>query len=158
MNTYTGDIGLLQGKMGFAIMFFMYGRYHNNDIYISFGEDILDEVISGISSQTPYNFSSGLAGIAWGIEFLTHQNFIDCNTNEVCEEIDRDIIKIDIRRMTDKSMETGLEGILLYVLARIKGSMLQDRSHPFDKLYLEDIYNTIININLMKLLPPYVYL
>lgn len=126
----------------------MYGRYYDNKIYLSFAEDILDEIILGINIDTPYNFSKGLTGIAWGIEFLSQHKFVDCDTNEVCEEIDHRIMESNIQSMEDKSIETGFEGILLYVLARIKGCMLHERKPPFTEDYLKEIYDFILKINI----------
>jgi glycosyltransferase len=50
----------------------------------------------------------------------------------------------DIRRITNLSLETGLTGLLHYILTHIKGAIQRNDSTPFDPIYLTDLY-TITN-------------
>ena len=43
-------------------------------------------------------------------------------------------------------MDTGLEGVLTYVLAHIKGVMSQHSESPFDETYLGDLYRAVTTI------------
>lgn len=43
----------------------------------------------------------------------------------------------DVRRISDETLSSGLEGVFLYVLTRSMGNLL---GTPFDKIYLEDLY------------------
>jgi len=50
---------------------------------------------------------------------------------------------LNMRRITDLSIESGLEGFLHYILMRLEGVKMRDESCPFDDLYLKDIYNRL---------------
>lgn len=52
----------------------------------------------------------------------------------------------DPRRITDLSLETGLEGLLHYVLAHLHGAIQKGSSLPFDDSYLADLYSSVRSI------------
>ena len=60
------------------------------------------------------------------------------NTYEILRNIDEKVMERDTRRITDKSLASGIEGIFLYVLVRLT-------THPldilFDKNYLNELYD-----------------
>lgn len=137
------DIGLLTGKMGISIAFYEMSRREENDVYSDYAGDLLDQVFDEISIATPIDFSTGLSGIGWGIEYLIQNKFIEGDSLEACEDIDNKLISIDPRRINDFSLEKGLYGILHYVLMHCKGCKVQKNRLPFDKLYFEDLYYKI---------------
>ena len=55
-------------------------------------------------------------------------------------------METDPRRLTDYTLEKGLGGILLYVLAHSKVVFSQHKQLPFDACYLHDLYTACINI------------
>ena len=57
----------------------------------------------------------------------------------------------DPRRIDDLSLETGLEGLLHYILAHLQGAIIKNTSLPFDNTYLNDLYTTICTISSYKL-------
>lgn len=133
------DVGLFNGKIGLVIFFFHYAKYQHNPIYEDLANDLLDEVTENIHKELPLNFASGLCGIAWGIEYLIRNNFIEGNSNDICEELDKRIMSYDPRHLYDNSFETGLEGVVHYALARINGAIKQNNPNPFDSLYINDL-------------------
>ncbi len=142
------DVGLLDGRMGLVIFFFHYAKYMNNPVYEDLAGDLLDESFEDMHKELPLTFGSGLSGIAWSIEYLVQNNFVDGDGNEICEELDKKIMSCDPRRLNDSSLETGLEGIVHYVLARISGAINQNNPCPFDSLYINDlIYASRISLN-----------
>ena len=145
---FIKEPGLFFGKMGIAIAFFDYGRKVNNKIFIDHGEDLIDGILDGIDHKLSFGFATGLAGIAWGIEYLIQNKYVKGNANSICADLDRKIMLISIKRISDLSLEIGMEGILHYVLARIKGSISQSESIPFDTGFLEEIQE--LTSNLMK--------
>ena len=117
-GSFMSNIGLLTGKTGIAIFFYHYARYTGRKIYSDFADELIDEIYREIHINVPLNFKDGLCGIAWGIEYLMRNGFIDGNPDEVLEDLDKRIIEWDVRRISDCSLETGLTGIACYVVSR----------------------------------------
>jgi hypothetical protein len=143
--SFDKNLGLMNGKMGCAIFFFHYARYSKQLIYEDFAGELLDEIYEDISSETPIYFRNGLSGIAWGIEYLIHQEFVNGEPNEVLIDIDRKIMERDPLRITDYTLETGLEGIAWYILTR-----LLSKQNPFDAIYLNDFQQICKNTNFIN--------
>ena len=144
-SSFLDNLGLFHGKMGIVIFFYHYSRYTNNPLYEEFAGELLDEIFEEIHDRLLIDFENGYLGIGWGIEYLAEQKFISGDTNDILEEIDKKVMERDVRRITDVSLNTGLERILHYFLTR-----LQNNNHPihlFDKEYLNDLSKTINNIN-----------
>ncbi|MDR1201873.1 MAG: hypothetical protein LBL58_09645 [Tannerellaceae bacterium] len=128
------SLGLLDGKMGLIIFFYHYARHTDNIIFEDFADDLLDGLLENIHKELPLTFTSGLSGIAWGIEYLIQNRFIEGDSNEICEELDKKIISADPRHLEDYSLETGLEGIAHCVIARINGAIRQNNPISFDRI------------------------
>ncbi len=82
------NIGLLNGKMGIALFFFLYSRYFNDKEYELYANEIIDDIYEIIAENALPNYADGLAGFGTCIEFLAKQQFIDANTDEVLEDLD----------------------------------------------------------------------
>lgn len=145
---------LFYGKMGIALTLFDYGRRIGNALFSDLGDELIDGILDDVDSKTGFDFATGLAGIAWGIEYLVQQKYMECNTNQVCVEIDRRMEKISIHRLNDLSLETGLEGLLHYVLIRIKGSLEQNSTIPFSMDFLNDMQMSITHLQESNLPDP----
>lgn len=147
------DNGLLYGKMGIAISLLSYGKLVDNEVYMDAGGDLLDEVLNNINNSMTIYFASGLCGIGWGVEFLIQNKMVDGCSNEVCRNIDKEIMSKDIRRLTDLSLDTGLEGMLHYILFHISGSVKQQMDIPFDEMYLQEVYSVVKLIDMQNCTP-----
>lgn len=139
-SSLPGNSGLFNGKMGLIIFFLHYCKHTGNKTYESIAYDLLDEIMKEISEDSPKNFSIGLSGIGWGIEYMIQKGFVEGDSLEVCEEVDRKLMEKDPVRITDYSIATGLGGVLHYILAHIKGVHGQTGNLPFDKKYLNDLF------------------
>lgn len=80
-----------------------------------------------------------MCGIGWAIEFLKREGFIEGDTDEILEEVDRQVMERDVRRITDASLETGLAGIAAYVRSRLDSKHTTSDYQPFDEEYLNDL-------------------
>ena len=143
-SSFLENLGLFHGKMGIVIFFYHYSRYTNNPIYEEFAGELLDEIFEEIHDKLPIDFENGYLGIGWGIEYLAEQKFIDGDTNDILADIDKKVMERDIRRISDVSLNNGLEGVLHYVLARLQNK--NDTIQLFDKEYLDDLFKVINNI------------
>lgn len=149
-SSLSTDIGLLSGKMGLAIFFMHYHQFTNNELYDDVATELMSEIIKELHIKVPITFDSGLPGIGWGVDYMIYKGFIEGDSSEICEEIDNRIMETDPRRMSDYSFETGLGGILYYVLGHLKMAYEQESKLPFDSIYLSDLYTTCNQLTLHK--------
>lgn len=137
-SSHTTNTGLLNGKTGITLFFYHYARYTNNKIYEKFAGELLDEIYREIHDHYSADFKNGLCGIGWGMEYLIQGNFVEADADEVLEELDRQIIERDVRRIHDASMETGLQGIASYMISRlVKGGISSKKYIKAD--YIKDL-------------------
>lgn len=139
--------GLLYGKMGIALSLFDYGRHTGCAVFSDLGDELTDGILDDVECKTGFDFATGLPGIAWGIEYLAQQGYVECDTNQVCAEIDKRMEKLCVHRLNDLSLETGLEGLLHYLLARLQGALKQNGNMPFSADFLNEVKFTINNLN-----------
>lgn len=134
------DVGLLNGKMGMAIVFGHLYKQTLNEVFDDCMSELVDNILETTYKGLDIGFSSGFSGIGWGIEYMIQHGLVEGNGVEVCSELDLRIMEKDPRRITDLSLETGLEGLLHYVLAHLCGAIRQESQLPFDNTYLGDLY------------------
>ena len=144
------DIGLLSGQMGLILLFTHYHSHTKFEIYEEMADNLMEEVLSKIHKKLAIDFDSGLTGIGWAIEYLIQNGFMEGDSLRVCNEIDNLIMKTDPRRLNDNSLETGLEGLLHYILAHIQGVKQQTGKLPFDNTYLDDVYSAVNALEMTK--------
>src|SRR5690625_828336 len=123
-NTQSiSNVGLLKGKMGICIYFFHLARETGENEFQELAEQLIDEVYEEVSNkQLPVNFENGLAGIAWGIEYLVQHNFVEADTDAVLSEVDDKIFRH--LRTVEKlpfGISKGVVGFLISLLSRLKG-------------------------------------
>ena len=133
---FCQEIGLWNGKTGMAIFFFLLSRQTHNRWYEEFAGELLDNVCNNLSQHCPITFADGLCGIGWAIEFLKKEGFIEGDTDEILEEVDKQVMERDVRRITDTSLETGLAGIVAYVRSRLESERTTNNI-PFETNFLE---------------------
>jgi Lanthionine synthetase C-like protein. len=141
------DVSLYKGKMGLILFFSHYFRHTNKQVYDDTAGDLMIELQEEINTNLPVGFALGLSGIGWGIEYLIQNGFANEDSLEICKDIDKKIMGTDLLRITDYSLDYGLEGIIHYVLAHIKGVYNQHSILPFDEMYLNDLYEKVTTIS-----------
>ena len=152
-SSLLSDIGLCRGKTGLVIFFMYYYKLTNETLYEDVAGELIDEIEEELHNKLPISFETGLSGIGWGMDYLIQKGFVEGDSKEVCEEIDRKIMETDPRRITDYSFNIGIGGILLYVLNHCKTVFEQRNEMPFDDCYLDDLYIACVNLRFMKDLP-----
>lgn len=140
-TSFSKDLGLLNGKMGVCVFFYKYARYSGNKRYADFAGEILNEVYDEIHAGYARDFKSGLAGIGWGIEYLVAEGFVQRSADDLLGDIDPFILERDVRRVTDLSLETGLEGLAHYVLAR----HAHTKPTHIDNTYLGELKQSLLS-------------
>lgn len=130
--------GLLNGKMGGVLFFYLYAKHSGQPHYRNIAESLLEGVYDQISENTPVDFLSGLCGIGWGVEYLIRNKFVDADPDDILEDIDIKLMESNVRRMNDWNFYSGLSGMLYYVVTRLESYDRQGKKMPFDAIYLQD--------------------
>lgn len=144
-SSFSSNIGLYHGKMGIVIALCHYARFTQKAIYDDFAGELLDEVCSSINAGISIDFENGLSGIGWGIEYLLQNRFMEGDSNLVLRNINEHIMKYDVRRIKDESIEEGLTGIYYYV-SKYLGSPCRDQAFStLDELYVHELAGKITN-------------
>jgi hypothetical protein len=136
-GSFNNNLGLMNGKMGIIIFFYHLSKYFDKKIYEDFAGELIDEIYKEIHNHYPSSFENGLSGIAWGMEYLIQNRFVEADANEVLEDLDKMVFEWDIRRVNDYSLNTGLEGIARYVISRCVRKPIEKISIPND--YIIDL-------------------
>lgn len=143
-SSFVSNIGLFHGKMGLVLFFSFYARYLNDDQYNRFAYDLLDEIYEDIHENVLLNFENGLCGIGWAIEYLVQNGYMEGDTDEILEDIDKRIMEYDVCRISDLSFRSGLAGIVYYVCARLS-TFRKNNTLPFDSAFLENLKRVLLN-------------
>lgn len=132
------DLGLLSGRTGVIIFLYHYSQYLQDKLYADFAGLLLDDLFEDIHNRMDISFDKGLSGICWGIEYILKNNFVEGDPYDILEDVDKQIMSWDIKRIEDESLESGLEGIFHYILYHLSSaSFIQN--YPFDDIYLKDL-------------------
>lgn len=143
----TDNLGLYNGKMGIALFFFHAARSLNNIWYEEYAEVLLDEIFEDIHCDIPIDFSTGICGIGWGIEYLIQNGYATGCSDNILSELDKKVVEKDLRRIEDASLEHGLKGIARYVNARLLSTRDVTSALPFDSLYLNELKEACARLN-----------
>ena len=149
-SSYLDSLGLQQGKMGAVLFFFHYARYTGNTLYENYAEDLFDEVYNDVNKGLNYGFANGLCGIGWAVEYLVKKGFIEGDTDDALEEIDRQVMIYAPTRISDLSFANGLDGIVCYVLSRLLSPRASEASLPFDERYRKELYWACKNVSIKE--------
>ncbi len=142
------NIGLFNGKMGISIYLFHLAKETGNKEHQKRAEKLIDEVYSAVSRNQPSSdFENGLAGIAWGIEYLVQNDFVDSNTDEILSDADDKIYSRIIAQKRDTLRSSDIIGYIIYIIARLQGkklnSVYNDASTFIFKRLLTDLINQL---------------
>ena len=133
--------GLFYGKLGIAIVFFECGKHRNNSVYTDYAKELFDSLPQTIDERITHDFATGLCGFGWGLEYIIRHKFADRDNNGACAVIDQRLMEIDMRRMNNLSLHSGLEGFLHYILIRLTS---ENKARALDDLYLKDTHNRLL--------------
>lgn len=117
---FSNDIGLYYGKTGAAMFLYHFEAYKENEIYYDFANEITLEIISSINDGN-LNYTNGLSGVGWGINYLVRNDFIaiPADTN-IFSNIDSKIIK----SLLPVNLDTESVGSACYIHASLHQSSI----------------------------------
>lgn len=134
-NDVPNAIGLLDGKMGIALVLAHYARYSRKKKIEHAADFLVENVMNQLTTTVSIDFANGLSGIGWGIEYLIQNNYMKGCGADILQDLDERIMQVDVTRIKDWSLEKGLLGILHYVLYHLQGAN-KSELRVFDKPYL----------------------
>ena len=123
----TPAYGLFDGEMGITLVLSEYERARKRRPIKTAINFLLDNILYNLHKNMPLDFANGLTGIGWGVEYLIQKGFQKGVGVEICEAIDAKLMEVNLRRVHDLSLETGIEGWLHYIMAHVQGAKLQRR-------------------------------
>lgn len=144
-SPFHANWGLLEGKMGIALMFFLYSRKKNNKVYADFASELLDEIWDEIDVNLGIGFYNGLSGIGWGIEYLVQHGYVEGNTEEICGDIDAMIKKELFSMEKVLRSESELIGIWYYMSARLYSCLYNKVFFPFESDFVNKVQSLILD-------------
>ena len=134
-NDVQNAIGLLDGKMGIALVLAHYARCSRKKKIEHAADFLVENVMNQLTTTVSIDFANGLSGIGWGIEYLIQNNYMKGCGADILQDLDERIMQVDVTRIKDWSLEKGLLGILHYVLYHLQGAN-KSELRVFDKPYL----------------------
>lgn len=134
-NDVPSAIGLLDGKMGIALVLAHYARCSRKKKVEHAADFLVESVMDQLTKTVSIDFANGLSGIGWGIEYLIQNNYMKGYGADILQNLDERIMQFDVTRIKDWSLEKGLLGILHYVLYHLQGAN-KSGSTVFDDSYL----------------------
>lgn len=134
-NDVPNAIGLLDGKMGIALVLAHYARCSRKKKIEYAADFLVENVMNQLTTTVSIDFANGLSGIGWGIEYLIQNNYMKGCGADILQDLDERIMQVDVTRIKDWSLEKGLLGILHYVLYHLQGAN-KSELRVFDKPYL----------------------
>lgn len=138
---FTRNSGLIQGEMGQVLMLLLYARQIGCNGVEDLGVEWLEDLCGRLSKHAPMGMFDGLCGIGWAIEYLSQNRYIEVDSDDFLEDIDRAVQDGMPRHIKDVSFGYGLAGILYYVSIRL-GRRRENTHSPFELSFLNEIYET----------------
>ena len=139
-NDVPSAIGLLDGKMGIALVLAHYARCRGKKKLEHAADFLVENVMNQLTTTVSIDFANGLSGIGWGIEYLIQNNYMKGCGADILQDLDERIMQVDVTRIKDWSLDKGLLGILHYVLYHLQGanksgsSVLEDNELLYNQL------------------------
>jgi len=141
------DVGLLQGKMGICLYYYISGRMFNNQQYTKFSDSLLDEIYNKMPTSN-IHFDNGLIGIGCAIEYLVQHGYVTGNTDDILQEIDVQILKqlTNDDNLRNLNLTNGCAGYLYYLISRLQNKTFDKKNNSLHKLKRELLFHLINNI------------
>ena len=136
---FTRNSGLVQGEMGQVLMLLLYARQIGCKGVEDLGVEWLEDLCGRLSKHASMGMFDGLCGIGWAIEYLSQNRYIEVDSDDFLEDIDRAVQDGMPRHIKDVSFGYGLAGILYYVSIRL-GRRRENTHSPFEQSFLNEIH------------------
>ncbi|MCR5713497.1 MAG: hypothetical protein K6F98_01020 [Bacteroidales bacterium] len=140
-GSFLPDLGLFHGQMGMSLFLFHYAASSGSDRYAIRAEQILQNILQNISQETSPYYADGLCGIAVGLLYLSHHDFISADMETAFSDFDS-VIHHYLTCHTPSLLELdyGLSGFMRYYAARLRDLPL---SSPLRDMICRDVSDMV---------------
>lgn len=146
-NQYKANkTGLFHGKMGLVIFLCAYARFSKETLFEEFADTLLDEIINKLPQTPLLSFSNGICGIGWGIQYLIEQGWLEGSSSELLADIDQQLMKMDLDKITQEHFPDGMSSLIFYVLSRLQFQEKEKSQIHFHSSYLEKLKKRAVNM------------
>ncbi|MDR1518413.1 MAG: hypothetical protein LBS52_10100 [Dysgonamonadaceae bacterium] len=116
------NVGLLNGKMGIAIFLYHYAHYKKQNAYEELADDFIGEIFDNKMNNVRHpNFSEGISGLIWGINYLNENKFIEMEDNAISEDLEKFLLaNISVKMPIINPEVINLFGIGVYYAEKYK--------------------------------------
>ncbi|MCD7930771.1 MAG: hypothetical protein LUH15_05055 [Tannerellaceae bacterium] len=149
---HVNNIGLLNGTTGCCIFLYQYARYSKNSQYSDLADELLETIYDQLTVDLSLDFSNGLTGIAWTINYLVLNNYIELAEDEL-EEVNAVIYNMETKQFpadlqTEISLfskglyalhRTGDKDFLLRILLEVDDFLISYEDHNIPLSYLNSL-------------------
>lgn len=131
---------LWDGDMGLLLALCEYERFDKRGKYALLASEVLERISSCLSRnpEFPISFAHGICGIGWGLIYLIRNELTTIHFEDELSFVDRKVLEVNMERISDFSFETGVGGILCYIVNRLYLNQMFGLSNPFDVEYLAE--------------------
>ena len=113
--------GLLEGRTGISLFLLSYYKLTGKRKFLDIGLALFESVNEKLElSINDYTFATGLPGISWYVEYLAQHNYIENETDDILDEICRQLNHVDYCEISDMDLSKGLLGYAMHFLSRMK--------------------------------------
>lgn len=119
VDRVPGEGGLVSGKAGVACFYATYDRWRGTAEYESLVHGWIEQALNPPAGHYPeLRFSSGLAGIAWMVHYLSETGLINCDIDGIFEHLDDHLYGFMLSEIKAGHYDYlhGAMGIALYFL------------------------------------------
>lgn len=114
------DLGLLGGKTGISLFFLNYYKLSGKRKFLDYSFTIIESVSDNLGVlRDNTDFSNGLSGISWYVEYLAQHGYIENDTDEVLEDVCLVLNELNFSKLSHIGISEGLIGYGLHFQARM---------------------------------------
>lgn len=129
--------GLADGQLGISLVLHHYALLMSDQEVHEFATYLTDYVISRATMLPRLDLENGLMGLGWGLEYLVQNGMADCNTADICEEIDSYLLTVSPLTLCQEQNFKRLDGILNYLMVHYQN--MPDALQQSFKAWLSNI-------------------
>lgn len=123
--SYVHQGGLYNGRLGIILFFYLYSEYEQEQEYRNVADSMLINILSNLKSDIPVNLNYGVCGLGFLLCFLSLKGFVESDSDDIMlKDIDRMILEKTDFNLEDRSLGTGLLGVLYYVSYRLNSQTI----------------------------------
>jgi len=133
---FSDSPGLYTGEMGLVLFFYRYAHYTQQNVYNEYACHLLEKTQNLLHLDSPIDYQQGLSGFGSAVEYLVQNGFVEADTDEILEDIDKHLFSLE--KMPYLPLEELL-GIGQYALRRMAG----DSAHT--EMILKKVLPRLVN-------------